>query len=274
MSFLNVDQKLCTRDGICAKVCPIEIIKMDDASGLPGLVDWGEKVCINCGHCVAVCPAGALSLSSMPAGRCQDLSCDWRIGHEKIGHFLKGRRSIRKFKEGPLSRASITELIDIARYAPSGINRQPVCWAVIEDKVKVRRLAELVIDWMRTLVKANSPLAESLRMQNIINAWERGGDPITRAAPHVIITYALKDDMTAPAACTIALTYFELAAASYGLGACWAGYVQMALNMSPEVQKYVGLSKRTSSFGAMLIGKPAFEYRRIPLRNDPHVIWR
>jgi nitroreductase len=138
----------------------------------------------------------------------------------------------------------------------------------------VHRLAELVIEWMRGLISAGAPIAESLRMPNLVKAWDAGEDWICRGAPHVVIAYSLKEDMTAPQACTIALTYLEIAAASSGFGACWAGYLHMAINMSEDVRKLIGLSKRTDAFGAMLVGYPRFEYRRIPLRNDPRILWR
>ena len=202
------------------------------------------------------------------------LRADWHLTPEVVEMLLKGRRSIRNFKDKPVDRQMIEKFIDIARYAPSGINRQPVYWAVIYDAEKVHKLAGLVIDWMRKLVSERSPLAESLRMARSVEAWENGNDRICRRAPHIIIAYSLKEDMTAPQACTIALTYLELAAASFGIGACWAGYVAMAINMSPEIQKFAGISNRAAAHGAMLIGQPKFNYSRVPLRNKARVAWR
>jgi len=202
------------------------------------------------------------------------MPADWNLSPDKVEMLLKGRRSIRVYKDQPVDRPTIEKLIDVARYAPSGINRQPVRWAVIFDTVKVKRLAELTVDWMRSLIKENAPIAEALHMGNIVKAWEDGSDPIFRGAPHVIMVYSLKDDMTAPAACTIALTYLELAAVSRGLGACCAGYAQMAVNASRDAQKLVGISSRAACHGAMMIGYPKFKYPRIPLRNEPHVLWR
>ena len=66
--------------------------------------------------------------------------------------------------------------------------------------------------------------------------------------------------------CTIALTYLELAALPFGLGTCWAGFVQMAV-MSPSIQEFLNLPEGHQSFGAMMIGYPEFEYHRIPLRK-------
>jgi len=42
----------------------------------------------------------------------------------------------------------ILDLLDIARYAASGGNGQPVEWIVVHDKKKVHRIAELTIEWM------------------------------------------------------------------------------------------------------------------------------
>lgn len=271
MNFLQIDHARCIACGACAAVCPIGIIVMGPG---PKLVEGGEKACIRCGHCVAVCPRAAFSLEGMEAAACRVLPEDWRVRPEKLAVFLKGRRSVRRYTDAPVDRATLEHLIDVARYAPSGINRQPVYWAVVREKAAVSRVAELTVAWMRSLVAEGAPLADSLRFRNIIAAWEKGADPVTRGAPHLVIAYGLKEDMTAPAAATIALTYFELAAAAAGLGACWAGYVQMAVNMSADVRKAVGLSSRTQANGAMLVGHPRYRYARIPLRNDPRILWR
>jgi nitroreductase len=111
-------------------------------------------------------------------------------------------------------------------------------------------------------------------MKRMIAAWENGNDWICRSAPHVVIVYAPKSDMIAAQDSTIALTYFEIAAASMHLGTCWAGYLVMAINMSSEVRKFVFLSSRMACFGAMMVGYPRFNYHRIPIRNKPHIIWR
>lgn len=274
MSLLSVDKEKCISDGACVAICPLNLISMDNDGRLPTVAGNIESLCINCGHCVAVCPQGALSLSAMSQQACRPLPADWMLSPVEIEYLLKGRRSIRTYKDKAVDRAVLEKMIDIARYAPSGINRQPVCWAVVCQKEKVRGLTELVVDWMRAMIKNKPLFAESLRFKNLVAAWESGSDRICRNAPHIIITYALGDDMTAPAACTIALTYLELTAVSFGLGACWAGYAQMAINMSADVQKFLGLSQRSGCFGAMMVGYPKYNYFRIPLRNKPRILWR
>ena len=135
-------------------------------------------------------------------------------------------------------------------------------------------MTEFVIDWMRYLIKEDSPFVAAMHLDRVVSSWEEGNDPICRNAPHIIVTHAHKEDPTAPAACTIALTYLELAASSFDLGACWAGYFNAAATFWPPMQKELGFPEGNISFGAMMVGYPKFKYQRLPLRKDAAIIWR
>lgn len=274
MNLFTVDKARCNGCGLCALVCPVQLIKFDKRVGLPVPVARAAQRCINCGHCLAVCPLGALTLASMPVEKCRELKPAWRIAFDDLAGFLKSRRSVRVYKPIPVSRATLEKIVDVARYAPSGVNRQPVRWAIILEPDKVRQVAGATVNWMRGLVASGLPLAVSLGMANIVAAWDQGADWICRGAPHLILAYALKDDRMAVPAATIALTYLELAAASAGLGACWAGYVQMAVNAFPDARRSAGIPSRTECCGAMLVGYSGVNYSRVPLRNPPHIVWR
>lgn len=273
MNIFTVDNSECISCGACVETCPARILELD-AEKHPKVRDGREEFCINCGHCACICPKGALSLVSMPIETLRELPAGWRLTPEKVEAFLKGRRSIRTYKEDPVEKPIIEKMIDIARYAPTGVNRQPVYWAVIHDPKKVQELAGLTIEWMRGLIAEKAPIAESLHFEGLVKPWEAGEDRVCRKAPHVAIVYGLKEDTMAQAACTIAMTYFELTAVPFGIGACWAGYLQMALNASAPVRKAAGLSTKTTCHGAMLFGYPKYEYNCIPSRNPPRVIWR
>ena len=58
MLQFKIDEEKCTRCGICAKDCPVNIIDM--ASGLPMIAAENEATCVKCQHCLAVCPTGAV----------------------------------------------------------------------------------------------------------------------------------------------------------------------------------------------------------------------
>jgi nitroreductase len=210
----------------------------------------------------------------MTPQQCPPVKREWLLSKEKVVHFLRSRRSIRNYKGRIVPREQLAELIDVARFAPSGHNVQPVRWHVIYDKEELQRLAAIVIDWMRMLVNEGNPLAEQMHMDRVVTAWESGTDRICRGAPHVIVVHAPQEERTAPAACTIALTYLELAAPSYGLGACWAGYFNMAANMWSPMLKALGLPAGHNSFGAMMVGYPKYKYVRLPLRKKPSITWK
>lgn len=76
---------------------------------------------------------------------------------------LKARISIRAFKPDPIPETLVRDIIDVARYAPSGGNLQP--WKVIAVAGKER-------DAVSALAKANLPGAEDDRPVYPANLWE------------------------------------------------------------------------------------------------------
>jgi len=274
MSLIVVDEEKCKRDGVCVAVCPARIIEFKNENSSPAPTDNADEFCINCGHCVAVCPHGALSHRTMRSEQCPPVRKEWLLGPEQVEHFLRARRSIRTYKEEAVEREVLAKLIDIARFAPTGGNVQPVKWLIIYERDEVRSLAGHVIDWMRFMLKEQPPIANAPNLDRIVASWAEGVDRICRGAPHVIVAHAPKDEPTAPAASTIALTYLELATPSFGLGACWGGYFNAAATLWPAMQQALGLPEGHSSFGAMMVGYPKYEYQRLPLRNEARITWR
>lgn len=273
MTLLHVDTEKCRRDGICAAVCPAKIIVLPSETDYPKMVEDGEQSCIRCGHCVAVCPHGAMNHESMAAADCPPVRKEWLLGPEQTEHFLRNRRSTRVYKDKPVDRETLVRLVEIARYAPSGRNTQPVKWKIVQEKKDVKRLSGHVIDWMRQLIDEKSPFAEAMQMERIVQGWEYGMDPVTRDAPHLVIAHGHKGDPTAQAAATIALAYLELAATGFDLGACWAGYFTAAALFWPPMQEALALPENHTCCGALMVGHPKFKYHRLPLRKEPEISW-
>jgi nitroreductase/NAD-dependent dihydropyrimidine dehydrogenase PreA subunit len=274
MSLLQIDRERCHRDGICADVCPALVITLAQDHGYPALVEDGAERCIRCGHCVAVCPHGALDHEAMASADCPAIAKDRLPDASQMTQFLRARRSTRRYKKEPLDRDTLSRLIDVARYAPSGHNYQPVRWMVVEAPEEVQRLAGMVVDWMRHLIGENNPMAAAMHMDMVVDAWEKGHDRICRSAPHLIVAHGAQANPTAPTAATIALTYLELAAASMALGVCWAGYFNVAANFWPPLKEALGLPDGHLPLGAMMVGRPKYRYQRLPHRNAAQVIWR
>ena len=277
MSFITIDDEKCNRCGICIAECPERVIEMASKESLPTVTEFGKDLCIECGHCVAVCPEEAFNLDIMTAEQCSLAQPELLITLEQMEQHIRFRRSIRTYKKKPVPRDILERLIDAARYAPTAKNLQPVHWLVIEDREEVNRLGSMVIDWMRSMLKGESEaLFTEFMMSQIVGDWERGGDWICRGAPHMIVAHG-PTDLPIPASesgCMIALTTLELAAPSFGLGACWGGYFNAAANNYPPLRQALDLPENHDPYGAMMIGYPTYEYHRIPLRKEPSITWR
>lgn len=273
MAELLVDAEKCNKCGMCVAECPICIIQMVEKETVPSWTDEAETLCINCGHCVAVCPTDAMGLSTMSGEECDPILKDLKATPEQLEQFLKSRRSIRAYKEMPVEHEKLAKLIDIARYAPSGHNLQPVQWLVIEKREDVKQLAQMTIDWLRSVIEKNRTFSEALQAEGLVLGWDFGIDVVTRGAPHLVIAHAQKDSVPL-GDCLIALTYLELAAHSMGIGACWAGFIQVGAVYDPAIAQVLQLPENHISFGAMMIGYPKYKFSRIPMRNEAQIIWR
>ena len=274
MNLITIDAEKCKRDGICVAECPVRLLVLKPDAPTPVLVPGADEICIHCGHCVAVCPHGALSHRDMQPESCPPVRPELTIRPEQAEHFLRSRRSIRTYKKAPVPKDVLSKVIDIARFAPSGHNSQPVKWIMIHDSAELHRLTGMVIDWMRYVCKEHPKMAQPLHMDAVIAGWEAGLDPVCRKAPHLIIACGDKTNPMAQTASIIALTYAELAAFSMGLGACWAGYFNAAATFWPPLQQALELPENHVCFGAMMLGYPQYAYHRLPRRKEADITWR
>lgn len=271
MPLFVVNEETCLRDGLCARQCPLGCIVPDD-EGLPGPHDKKHTYCIGCGQCMAVCPADAIQLDRFEDG-CTPLVDADRFDSSQVNRFLKARRSVRAFRDTPVDRQLLRELLDVTQYAPSGHNARPVRWSVAATPDKVQAVAEGVVQWMRDETEARSRLAKTLHLGGIVRAWENGRDLVCRNAPVLTLAHGPEQGVTPMEDGVIAVNYLELAAFGAGLGACWCGYVQMAANRYPALRKMMGLSEQDMVYGALMLGVPSRRIGKIPPRDRAHVDW-
>lgn len=273
MAFITIDKEKCTQCGACAAVCPAGLI-LKKVGRTPRDVPWAEKACIDCGHCVAVCPEAALSTARTSVDACRPVEEELELTGEQVRQFLSTRRSIRAFLDRAVPRDVLASVLETVRYAPSGHNRQTLQWLVILEKSEVERLCALVREWMAGEVEKQTRIAEALRFGDILKRAEAGDDVVLRHAPHLVVAHAPKDDRFAPRDAVIALTTLELAVRGHGLGACWAGYLDLVLSHSAALREALALPDGNVPLGSMMVGFPKYRYARIPPRREAPVIWR
>lgn len=271
MGGIIVDQSRCTRCGICSLVCPAGIIDAAGEGAVPQVPPAKANLCIRCGHCEATCTSGAVVAAYSSTGTPGNpASSD--ISPETLGTYLKSRRSVRHYREDPVDRDTIGAILDIARYAATGGNRQPVEWLVLHDRNEVRRAAELTMEWIRTLAGSGHPMGSYIPV--LAAAWERGVDAICRGAPHLLIPHIPAENPMARTDALIALTHVDIAAPAFGVGTCWAGFVAIALGASPPLREALDLPAGREPAYAMMFGYPKYRIYRIPEREPLRVTWR
>lgn len=274
MGIFEVDREKCNRDGLCVEECPARVIRLSPEDDVPVPQADFKEYCIACGHCVAVCPTEALRLEWFEPGQCPPVNRELQLTREQAEQFLRGRRSIRSFKEKIVERAKLEKLLEIACYAPSAKNNQPWHWTVVERPDEVRRLAALVVEWMRGVIAEKPKVAAALSFTRVVAAWDSGFERVCRGAPHLMVVHADKNYGFGAEDTALALSYLELYAPLLGLGSCWAGYFYSAVNAYPPLFDALKLPARHKAFGALMVGYPRFRYQRLVPRKPPKVTWK
>lgn len=262
--FISIDANKCKQDGICAMACPMGLISQQKGK-IPEAIPNAEAMCVKCGHCISSCPFDALTIAGVQPQELPMIQKDVNVESNALDHLIKKNRSIRAYKTTPVPHELIVKLLDTMRWAPTAANIQPVNWLVIEKAEEVKKLSGLIADGARAL-KFNPAM---------VQAWEQGFDVFLRSAPHVLIAHAdAKKNFMPTTDCAIALSYFDLLAASYGIGTCWAGVLMIVAKQYSPLAKALQLPEGHEVFGAMMFGYPKFPYHRIPKRNPAKVTWR
>lgn len=272
MALLKVDLEKCDRDGICVAVCPIGILALDPDEG-PHTRRGAAQYCLACGHCVAVCPKGALDNARSPLTSHTPLPPGRIIDSDTARLFLRSRRSIRCYADTIAPKDTLLQLMEIARYAPSGHNSQGISYLVVEGRKAIESVCLLVVEWMHETIRQQPRFADQYSLPGIVKAWERGEDRILRHAPHLIVAHAPKENRAAPITTCLALAYVELYAPTLGLGACWAGFAQICAQQYPKLPEWLGIPQGHGVTGMMMAGYPRYPYFRAPSRNPLDIRW-
>ena len=110
-----------------------------------------------------------------------------------ILEIIQKRRSIRLFKDMPVSDEVLENIARYALLAPSGRNSKPVELVIVRDK-----------DTIKKIMKARE-----------------GAFSFLNTAPACIVVTAMEDSSTWMSDASIVATYIQLLAVNFGLGSCW-----------------------------------------------------
>lgn len=159
---------------------------------------------------------------------------------------ILARKSIRKYKNDPVSEEDITIILEAAMQAPSACNQQIWQFVVISQKELLHKL--------------------SLRHTGITFAKDAPCAILVCGEPQAatLEEYWRED-------CSAATVNILLAAHSLGIGSTWSGISQYDINSIESIQALLNIPKQYIPFSLVVLGYPN-EDRAIEKRFDANKI--
>ena len=172
---------------------------------------------------------------------------------------IKERRSIRKFQDKPVTHDLLTEVVEIARFAPSWKNTQIARYIVVEDREKIAKIAtaECTLGFTYNIkTMAAAPALVLLTYVNKRSGYEKDGSFTTP-----------KEDRWEMFDAGIAAQTFCLAAHEKGLGT-----VIMGIFDENKVGEIVKIPEGQTLAAIIPIGFPADGEVACPPRKEAEAL--
>ena len=276
MSDISIDRDKCIRCEACVETCPVHIFFMADSE----VRLHHEKECMVCGHCAAVCPVEAVIHKGLDLSGFLPAPEGMAFSPESLYSFLRSRRSCRVYETKEIPRQILEKLIDIARYAPTGFNRQNFEFIVVQDKAKVERLSRMAAAFFGNLLKEIEASPETHPFKKMVYEFRmdneyllQGKDRIFRGAPVVILVHAPTDIGASIDNCLYSVFHMVMMAETLGLATCINRRFLVAVDRVPEIQRELGVPTGHKIFGCVTVGFPRYKFNSLPSRKPPKVKW-
>ena len=286
---IMIDAAKCTGCGECVADCPNSVLAVAEEGKI---IVAKPETCIQCCHCAAVCPVDAVTLPAYDPGNFPLLQAEPLIGYNDLISLLRRRRSIRRYIHETVPREVVEQLIEAARYAPTGSNSQGCRYIVVEGFDAVRSISGTMINYYVGLAKMmNTPWGRvALRLAiggkaypgfkrylpfiwDSTKKYDAGGDPVFRGAPLLIGIYIGPGSFTAHDDCIIAMCHMLMAAETLGLGSCLNGFLTISAARSKDIRDAMGVPEDHKLYAAAAFGYPDVKYRRAVDRFKPDIAW-
>ncbi len=143
---------------------------------------------------------------------------------------VKARYACRSYQPRPIEEEKLFRVLEAARFAPSGSNRQPWKFVMVQDPEIKRRLVRACAN-QRFVATAPVVIAGCGLMPDRMMSCGVPGDPVDLA---------------------IAMEHLSLAATAEGLASCWIGAFSQ-----DEVREVLGIPATAKVIELMTLGYPA-----------------
>lgn len=251
------DSEKCIACGKCVKECLLRLLTIKD--GVSVMSDPAK--CIGCLHCFAVCPTGAIVLDNYKPENAPVIEPLPTAAAMKA--YALQRRSIRQFKQENCDRAQVSNILDLAWNAASGVNQHLIHLSVIDDMQIMEAFRRKLYEELKKLaVGYSGPLERMFRILGKEQDKWLEEDKVLRHAPHFVVCSHSGEAITGLPDVFIYLSLFEALAVSNGIGTLWCGYLNYCLKALPAMRQFLGIPTGYEVGYPVLFGKPAVKYAR------------
>jgi nitroreductase len=157
---------------------------------------------------------------------------------------IRGRRSVRAYTDEPVSKEQMEAVLEAGVWAPTGMNRQPWRFMVIEDRQTIKFISD----------ETKKAVAEM--MPDMAEAMGGKDDVICYGAPALIFVCAESDKTWGQVSLldsVLAAQNMFLKAYELGLGTCYMGFIGF---LKPGVLSKAGVPAGHELMVPFIIGHP------------------
>jgi len=159
---------------------------------------------------------------------------------DQVLDVIKKRRSIRAYKNKPVSKNVVDSILEAAKYAPTARNLQELEYKVVTNKDLSRKISERIT----AIVKQKYP---SIRT--------REGSNLFHDAPLLIIITGPKESIWIYSDAALAAQNIMLYATSIGLGTCFIGMARF-IEEDKKLLQELHISTDSKIAAAVICGYP------------------
>lgn len=284
---LNIDEKNCKACGICGSVCPRHIPETVELNGQKTTHISKERsgLCMECGHCMAVCPNSAIQVKAM-SGHPFDLIKPLQTAPLDLLTLMKQRRSIRNYKQKPVPREVLEQILEAVQFSPTGTSSSTNGVIVVNGPDSLKTLSDFCYKSYQSLDKAlKNPIGRFIVRQRTgtrllktlqefvmpgmhwyIKWYQEGkSNEIIRDCPVLLLFHSPADIPMAAENSLIAAFHGILMAETLGIGTCFNDLIPPICNRNPGIKRLIGLPEGQEVFASVTMGYPRYKFiRSIP----------
>ena len=286
---VSIDSALCKNCRTCTEICPNVIFIAEDHT--TKVRPERISLCFACGQCMAACREKAISVEGL------DYDRDFFELPESVNSFnalIQTRRSIRSFKDIPVPKEILEQVVDAITYAPLSFPPLKTEITVIQDKKLIEAALPLMVKFFDELltvlkkpvigyilkkrigqekyrqIKNHITPIFNLKLPFIKKGTE---DAITRNAHAMILFHADSQSDNYENDIFIAVAYALLRAHSLGLGATAINLIPPAVERSSQLRQMFKIPEGNRVVASIIFGYPKHTYRRAIKRQLKSITW-